>query len=193
MVFLNGLVQKNKLIKHFIFISIYYSSPGIYFIFDPKDFDLQTMALQEKLGIDERINEAFQPISNFWEGLILHEFFGTGIPTIIFLFYKKNKMINLTSEELIEILKKDKNSYLLDVRTDDEFEDSHIPNSKLLNIKDPQLFMDGIQKLDKTKNYYVYCHSGVRSVQACQIMKSFGFENLYNLLGGISEWTGPKI
>ena len=42
------------------------------------------MTTQEKLGIDERINEAFQPISNFWEGLILHEFFGTGIPTIIF-------------------------------------------------------------------------------------------------------------
>ena len=44
------------------------------------------MITQEKLGIDERINEAFQPISNFLEGLILHEFFGTGIPTIIFLF-----------------------------------------------------------------------------------------------------------
>ena len=101
-------------------------------------------------------------------------------------------MINLTSDELIEKLKKDKNSYLLDVRTDEEFEDSHIPNSKLLNIRDPQLFMDGIQDLDKTKNYYVYCHSGVRSAQACQIMKSFGFENLYNLLGGISEWTGQK-
>ena len=43
------------------------------------------MTTQEKLGIDERINEAFQPISSFWEGLILHEFFGTGIPTIIFL------------------------------------------------------------------------------------------------------------
>ena len=43
------------------------------------------MTLQDNLGIDERINEAFQPISNFWEGLILHEFFGTGIPTIIFL------------------------------------------------------------------------------------------------------------
>ena len=101
-------------------------------------------------------------------------------------------MINLTSDELVERLKKDKNSYLLDVRTDEEFEDSHIPDSKLLNIRDPQLFMDGIQKLDKNKNYYGYCHSGVRSVQACQIMKSFGFENLYNLLGGISEWTGQK-
>ena len=101
-------------------------------------------------------------------------------------------MINLNSYELIKRLKKDKNSYLLDVRTLEEFEDSHIPNSKLLNIRDPQLFMDGIQELDKNKNYYVYCHSGVRSVQACQIMKSFGFENLYNLLGGISEWTGQK-
>ena len=101
-------------------------------------------------------------------------------------------MINLTSDELIEKLKKDKNSYLLDVRTDEEFEDSHIPDSKLLNIRDPQLFMDGIQKLDKNKNYYVYCHSGVRSAQACKIMQSFGFENLYNLLGGISEWTGQK-
>lgn len=40
---------------------------------------------QDQMGIDERINEAFQPISSFWEGLILHEFFGTGIPTIIFL------------------------------------------------------------------------------------------------------------
>ena len=91
-------------------------------------------------------------------------------------------MINLTSDELVERLKKDKNSYLLDVRTNEEYEDSHIPDSKLLNIRDPQLFMDGIQKLDKNKNYYVYCHSGVRSVQACQIMKSFGFENLYNCL-----------
>ncbi len=43
------------------------------------------MDLQDQMGIDERINEAFQPISSFWEGLILHEFFGTGIPTIIFL------------------------------------------------------------------------------------------------------------
>ena len=43
------------------------------------------METQDKIGLDERINEAFQPISSFWEGLILHEFFGTGIPTIIFL------------------------------------------------------------------------------------------------------------
>ena len=42
--------------------------------------------------------------------------------------------------------------------------------------------MDGLEKMDRSLNYYVYCHSGVRSVQACQIMKTFGYENLYNLL-----------
>ena len=33
---------------------------------------------QEK-GVDEIINEAFQPVSSFWESLIFHEFFGTGM------------------------------------------------------------------------------------------------------------------
>ena len=39
---------------------------------------------QEK-GLDDRINEAFTPVANWWEALILHNFFGTGIPTIIIL------------------------------------------------------------------------------------------------------------
>ncbi len=43
------------------------------------------------LGLDERINEAFKPIANWFESVILHDFpfteiiFGTGIPTIIIL------------------------------------------------------------------------------------------------------------
>ena len=36
-------------------------------------------------GLDEQINEAFEPIANWWEGLILHNFPGTEIPTIIIL------------------------------------------------------------------------------------------------------------
>ena len=39
-------------------------------------------------GLDERINEAFTPVANWWEGLILHNFPGTGIPTIIFLLFE---------------------------------------------------------------------------------------------------------
>ena len=108
------------------------------------------------------------------------------------LILEKKNMINLSSEELNEKLKSDKKGYLLDVRSEEEFEESHIPNANLLDIKNPQLFIEGIEKMDRSLNYYVYCHSGVRSVQACQIMEAFGYENLYNLLGGISEWTGEK-
>ena len=47
-------------------------------------FSLSSLFSQEK-GFDERINEAFTPVANWWEGLILHNFLGTGIPTIIIL------------------------------------------------------------------------------------------------------------
>lgn len=44
-----------------------------------------TALFSQERGIDERINEAFTPIANWWEGLVLHNFPGTEIPTIIFL------------------------------------------------------------------------------------------------------------
>ena len=42
------------------------------------------MFAQEQ-GLDERINEAFTPIANWWGAVVLHNFPGTEIPTIIFL------------------------------------------------------------------------------------------------------------
>ena len=59
---------------------------------------------------------------------------------MIYLFYKKNKMKNLTSTELIDKLEIDENAFLLDVRSEEEYEESHIPNSKLLNILFLQIY-----------------------------------------------------
>ena len=42
-------------------------------------------ARAQQQGLDERINEAFTPIANWWGGLVLHHFPGTSIPTIIIL------------------------------------------------------------------------------------------------------------
>ena len=47
-----------------------------------------------------------------------------------------------------------------------------------------------VQELDKSKNYYVYCKAGARSGQACSVMNHLGFKNTYNLIGGITEWSG---
>lgn len=78
---------------------------------------------------------------------------------------------------------------VLDVRTPEEYNAGHIPGSYNINIQDPD-FMDKIDEFDEHKTYMVYCRSGKRSARACQIMASQGFENLYNLSGGILEWTG---
>jgi rhodanese-related sulfurtransferase len=50
--------------------------------------------------------------------------------------------------------------------------------------------MDGMETLDKSQTYFVYCRSGARSAQACQIFKQQGIADCYNLLGGILEWEG---
>lgn len=82
------------------------------------------------------------------------------------------------------------NAVILDVRSQEEFDQGHIPQAQLLDIRQPQAFMDGIAELDRNKTYFVYCRSGARSGQACQIMQQHGIASVYNLLGGIMEWEG---
>jgi rhodanese-related sulfurtransferase len=50
--------------------------------------------------------------------------------------------------------------------------------------------MSKIQSYNKENSYYLYCKSGARSAQACQIMGQLGFANVYNLTGGITNWKG---
>jgi rhodanese-related sulfurtransferase len=63
-----------------------------------------------------------------------------------------------------------------------------VANAINIDIHLGQGFVTEIESLDKTKNYYVYCRSGMRSAKACEIMNELGFENAYNLVGGILEW-----
>jgi rhodanese-related sulfurtransferase len=84
-------------------------------------------------------------------------------------------------------------SVILDVRTPEEWEDGIIPGAVTLNIFDAHGFMDAISKMDTSKDYYLYCRSGARSGQACQIMASKGFQNVNNLEGGIMDWTGDVV
>ncbi len=102
-------------------------------------------------------------------------------------------MEDLTQEEWAEQLANDGNAVVLDVRTDDEVAEGIIPNAIHIDIYKGQEFIDEIEALDKSKNYYVYCRSGNRSGKACQIMEQLGFENAYNLEGGMLEWTGDVV
>ncbi|MBN2868248.1 MAG: rhodanese-like domain-containing protein [Flavobacteriaceae bacterium] len=99
-------------------------------------------------------------------------------------------MANLSQTEWTEQLNADDNAVILDVRTEAEVAEKKIPNSINIDIYKGQGFVYQVEELDKSKNYYVYCRSGARSAQACNIMNQLGFDNTYNLLGGILEWTG---
>ncbi len=99
-------------------------------------------------------------------------------------------MSDLSQEEWAEQLEADNNAVILDVRTEEEMEEGYIPNALNIDIYLGQGFLDEIEKLDKSKNYYVYCRSGNRSRQACALMNQIGIPNAYNLEGGIIEWEG---
>lgn len=99
-------------------------------------------------------------------------------------------MADLTQEVWTKQLKGDTNAVILDVRTEEEVNKGFIPEAIHIDIYKAQGFIDELQNLDKSKNYYVYCRSGGRSAQACAVMKQLGFNSADNLLGGFIEWKG---
>lgn len=101
--------------------------------------------------------------------------------------------MNLIQEDWVKQLEQDENAVILDVRTEDECNEGIIPKAINIDIYKGQGFIYRIDELDKSKNYYVYCRSGGRSGQACNLMNQMGFENTYNLLGGMSQWQGEVV
>lgn len=99
-------------------------------------------------------------------------------------------MADLSQEEWETQLEGDSNAVILDVRTLEEVEEGYIPNSQHIDFYKGAEFMEALEKLDKSKNYYVYCRSGNRSGQACALMNRIGISNAYNLVGGFNEWEG---
>ena len=101
--------------------------------------------------------------------------------------------MDISQEEWWDKAQNDANGMILDVRTADEFNRGIIPGAVNIDIYKGQGFIEDVDKLDKAKNYYVYCAAGARSGQACNIMGRLGFSTAYNLAGGISQWRGPVV
>ena len=99
-------------------------------------------------------------------------------------------MENLTQDNWKDKLEKADDAVILDVRTPQEWLEGIIPGARKLDILDSANFMSQIDELDKDKTYFVYCRSGNRSGQACQLMDQKGFKATYNLMGGMMEWSG---
>lgn len=101
--------------------------------------------------------------------------------------------MDLSQQQWAEQLAEDADAILIDVRTQEEVDEGYIPNARHIDLYNPQAFVTTIETLDKEKNYYIYCRSGNRSMQACAIMNQYGIANTYNLLGGFFDWKGDVV
>lgn len=104
-----------------------------------------------------------------------------------------------TSEEIIVSLISSENLnaklgdiQLIDVRTPEEYAQGHLKNAVNINFYDAA-FLDDMDKLDKSKELYIYCKSGNRSGKASKKLEKMGFTRVYDLQGGINNWNRNSL
>lgn len=76
---------------------------------------------------------------------------------------------------------------IIDVRTLEEFKSGHLADAVNIDYKSPD-FRTNVDKLDRNKEYLIYCRSGARSAGAARVMLDLGFTRLHNLTSGITGW-----
>jgi rhodanese-related sulfurtransferase len=75
---------------------------------------------------------------------------------------------------------------LLDVREHWEYKIVHLPESRLLPMRQVPAELDS---LDEEREIIVICHHGIRSRQVALFLASRGFSNVVNLRGGLNAWA----
>jgi rhodanese-related sulfurtransferase len=100
----------------------------------------------------------------------------------------KKEPIQISVEKVAEILKTQKDSYIiLDVRTREEFDSGHLDSALLIPVEELET---RYVELSKNIPVIVYCRSGRRSATAAALLVSKGFSKVYDMTGGINAWTG---
>jgi len=99
----------------------------------------------------------------------------------------------ITPKAALKLIEEKSNEItILDIRPEDEFEIEHIPGAQNLNYHGHH-FQSKVEKLDKEKNYIIYCKSGARGAYFMDKMKESGFKGAYNILGGFVAWKISKL
>ena len=92
----------------------------------------------------------------------------------------------ITVQELYELMTKGADFQLIDVREPHEYGIANL-GGELIPLGSVTA---AVSKIARNKKVIVHCRSGVRSANAIrQLEEGFGFDNLYNLKGGILAWS----
>ncbi len=77
---------------------------------------------------------------------------------------------------------------LIDVRDPDEFTYCQLPNAELIPLATVPTDASG-KLADKAAEIIVYCHHGMRSMQAAGQLRALGYTNVRSMAGGIDQWS----
>lgn len=78
----------------------------------------------------------------------------------------------------------------VDVRTAEEYEEGHLPGARHIPYDEMEERAGELEEF-KDQKILLICRSGRRSVIAAHVLSAKGFQQLFNLKGGMLEWTGP--
>ncbi len=99
------------------------------------------------------------------------------------------KLKMMTPQEVLDRRKAVPDLLLLDVRTQPEWNSYHIPGATHLPM---HTLTARLSELDPQREIIVLCEHGVRSLNVARFLAGqAGFQNVCNMLGGMSEWPGP--
>ncbi|MDO9068075.1 MAG: rhodanese-like domain-containing protein [Deltaproteobacteria bacterium] len=92
---------------------------------------------------------------------------------------------NITSRDAKSLLEKNRNVYLLDVRTPQEYTQGKLAGSVLIPVGDLER---RIGEIPKNRPIIVYCAVGSRSRYAAGLLSQRGYKEVYNITDGIVGW-----
>ena len=94
--------------------------------------------------------------------------------------------VNITAEEAKQIMDSEEGYIILDVRTQEEYDQGHIPGAILIPDNEVKVTAEDVLT-DKDQLILVYCRSGRRSKLASEILVELGYTNIKEF-GGIIDW-----
>ena len=92
---------------------------------------------------------------------------------------------NISAKQASALIDNDKDVFILDVRTKDEYNEVHLKDAHLIPIQELE---QNLNNIPRDKKVVVHCAAGKRSAKACEILKDKGLKALFNVEGGIRKW-----
>lgn len=98
----------------------------------------------------------------------------------------KSTHTTISAKEAKKMMDENEDIIILDVRTEDEYQESHIEGAILIPDNEITEKAENILA-DKSETILVYCRSGRRSANASKELSDLGYTNIYDF-GGINDW-----